>query len=119
MIEFFGHCIFGYFVHCIWYLKVRAVKAGLMMKSPLPLKKRVVLSPPTSDAVRDEARFYQYRREKEEQKQVDEEDKENQPDYGEGKNKEVEDGEWDGEEEKSSPRSWDFRNRSGLTEEVQ
>lgn len=95
---------------------MRAVREGLMMKSPLPLKKRVVLSP-TSDAVRDEARFYQYRREKEQK--LDQEDKENRPNQT-GKNKEVEDGEWDGEEEeKSSPRSWDFRNRSALTEEVQ
>lgn len=86
------------------------------MKSPLPLKKRVVLSP-TSDAVRDEARFYQYRREKEQK--LEQEDKENRP-YQMGKNNEVEEGEWDGEEEeKSSPRSWDFRNRSTLTEEVQ
>ena len=80
------------------------------------MKKRVVLSP-TSDAVRDEARFYQYRREKE-AKKLDEQDKENRkgPDVG----NEVEDGEWnEGEEEKSSPRSWDFRNRSGLTEEIQ
>ena len=86
------------------------------MKSPLPLKKRVVLSP-TSDAVRDEARFYQYRREKEQK--LEQEDKENRP-YQMGKNNEVEEGGWDGEEEeKSSPRSWDFRNRSTLTEGVQ
>ena len=98
-------------------MKVRAVREGLMMKSPLPLKKRVVLSPTSADAVRDEARFYQYRREKEQK--LDQEDKENRPNQT-GKNKEVEDGEWDGEEEeKSSPRSWDFRNRSALTEEVQ
>ena len=96
---------------------MRAVREGLAMESPLPLKKRVVLSPTSADAVRDEARFYQYRREKEQK--LDQEDKENRPNQM-GKNKEVEDGEWDGEEEeKSSPRSWDFRNRSALTEEVQ
>ena len=71
---------------------------------------------PTSDAVRDEALFYQYRREKEAKKQG----KENREGPEGGKHNEVEDGEWDGGEEKrSSPRSWDFRNRSGLTEEIQ
>ena len=96
---------------------MRAVKEGLY-KSPLPMKKRVVLSP-TSDAVRDEARFYQYRREKE-SKMSDEQDKENRKGPDVEKYNEVEDGEWDGGEEgKSSPRSWDFRNRSGLTEEIQ
>ena len=115
--------------------RAQAVKKGLAMKSPLPLKKRVVLSP-SSDAVRDEAWLYQYRQEKElrNKEQELEEDKENMETPYIEKNKrieedkenrknvvksdEVEDGEWDGEE-KSSPRSWDFRNRSCLTEEIQ
>ena len=86
-----------------------------MMKSPLPLKKRVVLS-----STSDETMFYQYRREKEEKLEEDE-DKENRPKHIMGSNKEgEEEGEWDGEEEeKSSPRSWDFRNRSALAEAVQ
>ena len=98
---------------------MRAVKEGLL-KSPLPMKKKRVVLSPTSDAVRDEARFYQYRREKE-AKKFDQQDKENRGGLDVGKyNEEAEDGEWDGgEEEKSSPRSWDFKNRSGLAEEIQ
>ena len=84
-------------------------------ESPLSVRKTMKLVENSVSA----AKFYKYRQEREFNKRGEglEEDKENIESPLARMYKEVEEGEWD-EEEESSRRSWDFKNRSGVPEEV-
>jgi len=92
----------------------RAGKEG-PHESPLSVRKTMKLVENSVSA----AKFYKYRQEREFNKRGEEleEDKENIESPLARMYKEVEEGEWD-EEEESCRRSWDFKNRSGVLEEV-
>ena len=92
----------------------RAGKEG-PHESPLSVRKTMKLVENSVSA----AKFYKYRQEREFNKRREEleEDKENIESPLARMYKEVEEGEWD-EDEESSRRSWDFKNRSGVQEEV-